>query len=552
MPSQPNLDFCPPLSCCPVCRSRRIYYAFALEEARAVRCHECNFIFLNPQPAEGRLAKIYGENYSFASYDLRISAHATELKAATSGEYLDMIAACLDRSGPQTLLEVGCGDGDLLRLAEMRGFEVVGVEYSAHAAARARTKLERGRVLVGDLTGLDLADEAFDICVLADVIEHVRDPRALLETVWRKLRPGGLVLVATPTRDSWSARVMRRNWLEYKIEHLSYFNRQTMEALLWQTQFGLIGTVNGSKWVSFDYIAVHFERFPVSFWTPLVKLVGKWLPRPWRQKTLRLAGSGMVSIARKNEPRVRPLVSIVVPVFNEKSTVTELLALLDRKELHGADREVIIVESNSTDGTREVVRTYEGRAGYTVILEDKPRGKGAAVRRGLATARGDIVVIQDADLEYDLDDYDALLEPILSGRHAFVLGARHGGGFWKMRQFHGARGVSIVMNLAHWGFTSMINVCFLVRLRDPFTMFKVFRRDCASGLRFRCNRFDFDWELLILLIRRGYRPVEIPVNYRSRSFAEGKKVRFLRDPITWMYTLLRLRLLSRRRLLPDL
>jgi hypothetical protein len=121
-----------------------------------------------------------------------------------------------------------------------------------------------------------------------------------------------------------------------------------------------------------------------------------------------------------------------------------------------------------------------------------------------------------------------------------------------MRQFHGAPGVSIVMNLAHWGFTSMINVCFLVRLRDPFTMFKVFRRDCASGLRFRCNRFDFDWELLILLIRRGYRPVEIPVNYRSRSFAEGKKVRFLRDPITWMYTLLRLRILSRRRLLPDL
>jgi hypothetical protein len=100
----------------------------------------------------------------------------------------------------------------------------------------------------------------------------------------------------------------------------------------------------------------------------------------------------------------------------------------------------------------------------------------------------------------------------------------------------------MVMNFAHWGFTMLINACFGVWLRDPFTMYKVFRRDCIAGLRFRCNRFDFDWELLILLIKKGYRPIEIPVNYRSRSFAEGKKVRFLHDPLTWLYTLARLRL----------
>jgi len=145
------------------------------------------------------------------------------------------------------------------------------------------------------------------------------------------------------------------------------------------------------------------------------------------------------------------------------------------------DKEVIIVESNSTDGSREIVRTYEQRPGFRVVLEEAPRGKGAATRIGLAAARGDIVMIQDSDLEYDFDDYDALLEPILSGRQAFVLGARHGGAFWKMRQFTNARGMSLVMNLAHWVFTWMINLCFLVRLRDPFTMYKVFRRDCING-----------------------------------------------------------------------
>ncbi len=537
------MKFCLPTSHCPVCGSRRIYYAFTIAENRVVQCHDCNFLFLNPQPSDEHLAQIYGENYSFASYDATITDHATALKAATSSDYLDLI----DRaSGPgepgRTLLETGCGDGQLLAMAEKRGYAVTGIEYSSHAATRAQSQLQRGRVLVGDLTQLSLPDESFDVCVLADVIEHVRDPRALLETVWRKLRPGGLVLVATPTRDSWSARLMRRNWLEYKVEHLSYFDRPTMEALLWRTSYELIATTEGRKWISFDYVGIHFKRFPVRFWTPVLQGLQKTLPRSWRRKPFRMTGSGMVSLARKGERRARPLVSIVVPAFNERATVAELLTQLDRKELHGADKEIIIVESNSTDGTRELVRTYEGRPGFTVILEERPGGKGAAVRHGLSVARGDVVLIQDADLEYDLNDYDAVLEPILSGRHAFVLGARHGGSFWKMRQFHGAQGVSLVMNLAHWMFTMMINICFGVWLRDPFTMYKVFRRDCIAGLRFRCNRFDFDWELLILLIKKGYRPIEIPVNYRSRSFAEGKKVRFLRDPLTWLYTLARLRL----------
>ena len=152
------------------------------------------------------------------------------------------------------------------------------------------------------------------------------------------------------------------------------------------------------------------------------------------------------------------------------------------------------------------------------------------------------MLIQDADLEYDLEDYDALLEPLLAGRAAFVLGSRHGGrNVWKMRQFTGQHSLSLFVNLGHWFFTTLINVLFLQRFRDPFTMFKVFRRDCLAGLEFECDRFDFDFELLIKLIRKGYRPVELPVNYRSRSFKEGKKVRMLQDPLTWLIALARLR-----------
>ena len=113
-----------------------------------------------------------------------------------------------------------------------------------------------------------------------------------------------------------------------------------------------------------------------------------------------------------------------------------------------------------------------------------------------------------------------------------------------VRQFSGQHGLSLFLNLGHWFFTTLINLLFFQRLRDPFTMYKVFRRDCLFGLDFECNRFDFDFELLIKLIRKGYRPIELPVNYRSRSYKEGKKVRMFRDPFTWLKVLVWLRLVK--------
>ncbi|HSW71121.1 MAG TPA: glycosyltransferase family 2 protein, partial [Gammaproteobacteria bacterium] len=94
------------------------------------------------------------------------------------------------------------------------------------------------------------------------------------------------------------------------------------------------------------------------------------------------------------------------------------------------------------------------------------------------------------------------------------------------------------LNFGHWCFTALINILYGLRLKDPFTMYKVFRADCLHGLKFKCNRFDFDCELLIKLVKNGYRPIEIPVNYRSRSFKEGKKVRVFRDPLTWLKTII--------------
>ena len=235
------------------------------------------------------------------------------------------------------------------------------------------------------------------------------------------------------------------------------------------------------------------------------------------------------------------LLSIIVPVYNEISTVKLSLDAIINKEIPGLACEVIIIESNSNDGTRDVVLSYKDNPKVKLILESKAQGKGHAVRAGLAEAKGDIILIQDADLEYDVNDYDALVAPIIAGRQAFVLGSRHGQGGLAIRKFANQPLRGAILNLAHWIFTLMINAALGIWLKDPFTMYKVFKRDCIKDLTFECDRFDFDWELLIKLVRKGYKPIEIPITYHSRSFAECKKIRMWSDPVTWLKALIKYR-----------
>jgi len=533
-----------PAKTCHVCGGARFYYLFSASDYRVVRCDDCGLVFLNPQPSDDELARIYSADYFLGSNTEKSSQAVREIKQATARLYLSEISRyCGPDSG--RLLEIGCGDGDFLVTAQAAGWRVTGVEYSATACEKARQRLKHGEVFCGELQPARLEAEQFDLCVISDVIGHIRSPLDFLREIHRVLKPGGTLFIATPSIGSWSARLMRQKWMEFKAEHLTYFDPQTLQTALFKSGFRDVIVQPGWKMLSFDYVKMHFQRFPVPVVTPVLNFMARILPQRMQHQHRRIVASGMMVFSRKAKVRPQQVLSVIVPAYNEAKTFSALMETLLCKEMTDLQMEIIVVESNSTDGTRELALKYQDHPRVKLILEEQPRGKGYAVRTGLKAAAGDYVLIQDADLEYDLEDYDGLLEPLVAGRAAFVLGSRHGGrNVWKMRQFTRQHGLSLFVNLGHWFFATLKNVLFFQRLRDPFTMFKVFRRDCLYALEFECNRFDFDFELLIKLIRKGCRPIELPVNYRSRSFKEGKKVRMFRDPLTWLRALAWLRFLK--------
>ena len=224
--------------------------------------------------------------------------------------------------------------------------------------------------------------------------------------------------------------------------------------------------------------------------------------------------------------------SIIVPVYNERATVSILLEQVLGVSLPGIEKEIIIVEGGSTDGTRQLVQFFESRPGVHVIYEDKPGGKGAAVRKGLERVTGDIVLIQDGDLEYSVVDYPKLINPIVEGNYDVMLGSRvlFSPQQWQFRRFVGLERIyGFFVNFGGVFFTTLFNLLYGTRLSDGATMFKVFHAKYLKGINLKSNGFDYDWEICAKLVKRRCRFGEAPVSYRARSRAEGKKIRFWRD-----------------------
>jgi glycosyltransferase involved in cell wall biosynthesis len=253
---------------------------------------------------------------------------------------------------------------------------------------------------------------------------------------------------------------------------------------------------------------------------------------------------------RRHPPELKnPKISVVIPVYNEKNTIEEIL----RRVLDATvRREVIIVDDCSTDGTREMLQNMAARkaqgdrnvpssdggcpvevSDLRIFFQEKNCGKGAALRRGFAEATGDVVLVQDADLEYDPMDYSKLLEPILDGRADVVFGSRFLGGPQRVHYFWHYVGNRLL--------TLLSDIFTNLNLTDMETCYKVFRREVLKGIRLRSQRFGFEPEITAKVAKGNWRVYEVPISYSGRSYEEGKKITW-KDGVQALWCIIRYRI----------
>jgi glycosyltransferase involved in cell wall biosynthesis len=226
--------------------------------------------------------------------------------------------------------------------------------------------------------------------------------------------------------------------------------------------------------------------------------------------------------------------SIIMPVYNEQDTLAEILDQVRAVDLPDVEKEIIVVDDGSTDGAREILAQEAEAGDLRVLYHDRNRGKGAAVRTGIEQATGDIILIQDADLEYDPRDYPTLIRPIVEGRVAVVYGSRFLGPrkamlFWHM--------------LGNKLLTLTTNILYNAILSDMETCYKCFRADVIKDIPLRARRFDFEPEVTAKVLKRGHRIFEVPISYYGREYDEGKKITWRDGPVAF-WTLIKYRFID--------
>ena len=501
---------------CAVCRTDHSEYLFHNVGVRFVRCRTCGMVYTNPVSDTGP------NWFDIDAIEQFAEPRDRELFRQDFDSFLGRIAARYEQVEGRPLQKAVLVGRFLRDMADLPNAKRIGLDVVATSDAQFR--------LLHETSSLDWVKphmtKDVQLVIATELLEATSEPAAVLGRLVEAAPAGAWIASTYSNAQSFPAGLLRRYWPGFFKMKSTFFTTETQTAL-----FARVGYVLTQQ---FSYPVTQTARYVLSRVAPKSAFLSAAGQTPLGGIALPLRTGTQVALFRRPPRGIdasTEKLSIIFPVYNEERYVAQVIETILQKELR-IDKELIIVESNSKDRTREIVRTFEGRPGVKVILEDGPQGKGHAVKTGLQAVTGSIVLIQDADFEYDIDDYDALLEPILQHRTAFVLGSRSLGlDDWKVRRFEGSPLKRLMLNGAQVAFAHTFNALYQQHVTDVNTMFKVFRAECIEGLDLESDGFNLDIELACKLVKNGNAPIEVPVNYVARGFAEGKKISFVRDAL---------------------
>ena len=429
-----------------------------------------------------------------------------ELHAANAASRLDQL---MGYAGPGLRRVLMIANDDFLTVeAGRRGLEVTSM---------SSTQVEAGALAT-------LTSEPFDAAIFYCTLERLTDPDEMLKDVRRRLTPSGVVMVIAPTIDSRTARLFRSAWWEFNAANRHYFSADTLQALLLKCGFG-------DPIIDTDDCAVSLEYFRAKI--PAVSSAClrrglKWLvyatPPFLRRRAFRSLNSRRVFLVRSKPVVSLPTLSVIVPAYNEKNTLSP-----DGPPARQVDRR----RGHRDRARRKQFLGWHARRCDPLwpTSASAPDPAGQASRQGLCGQRGPLGMHRRP--RPDSGRRPRVRHRRLRRSHRALAGVSSQfrdrletcleRSMWKIRQFNESARLAAVFNFGHVVLPRPVQLHLPAAAQDPFSMFKVFRRECLYGLTFECNRFDFDFEIVIKLLRKGYQPIELPVNYRARSPNEGKE-----------------------------
>jgi GT2 family glycosyltransferase/SAM-dependent methyltransferase len=514
-------------------------YDFRKVQYRIVRCSKCGFMFVNPAPDWNVLSEIYtGADY-FEGYHATATGIKSYIEAMGQYNPLDenVIALIRKFKSRGRLLDVGCAGGRFLYNARKHGFEVSGIELNKAMVDYAARVLDLN-VSHGTLETFAAKGKAYDIVHAADVLEHLSDLRKNITIIKEMLSDNGILVIQQPLmyNKSFFNLLLRINMFfkrnKYSTNpplHLWEFNADTLKDFLERMGFEVIYyNISESK---AKPLAPHKPvslKMRIGYW---IKNVSETISNSLILDRLEL-GDRAIVICKKAD-KIGLKLSVVMPVYNEVRYIKEIIEKVKSVDI---DKEIIIVDDFSTDGTRDILKGIK-EDGVKVFFHEKNMGKGAAVRMGFRHAQGDVVVIQDADLEYDPHDYPKLLRPIVRREADAVYGSRflkRGYFFYIKRPFY----------LTHFLGNKALNFLTIMLygnyLTDMETCYKAIRRQALLKLDLKGERFEIEPEITAKLFRKGFKIKEVPISYIPRDYMEGKKISW-KDGYIAFVTLLKYR-----------